>query len=574
MKRQLSVSSAPYPFISPAEKTVRDEEDPEDFYCKAGIELPSYLNTYRRRWMVLIVVAVSGAFASGPYAMWATLEPLLISEGVWAGPHQQANLTYVYSITMGISMISSLITGIIYDAVGARNIGAWGAFLTAAALVIMSLAIKIPSWNNVLWIAYPAVNVFGGANSWDVYAWLWLLPEDQNTVAAFVGAIQCVSDSLCLLAVLLNNVYGIGLPSYFIMIAGASVFAGFLALFLVPPQSDMDRISKAVAHYNATKDVNVTTVVPGTSYGATDHGNSNSDPTLKLESETPTSSDILSRTWSALKGTAVVFCRLHPGVSCLFVLYQIAQYMFSVYPMFIMYPFYTDLVGTAKAIELVDIFGGTYACIGALSLVFFGKVVDYIGLVQAIFLLNVPTVLNAALYAVPQILAQVIAQVILSFIGNVWYVLIPRFCTIYAPPEIFGTMYGVYGTLLGAFQIFLTRFGTWASGLLMLYIFHGHPPSAAPYLATIDVWCFFCVLTSVFLFVWWRYNPLPDVGSTTMEHVDNFGNENASASKLLTGPVPDRPMPPSVASSSSASCCSCWQGFGARTDAVGASGMP
>merc|ERR1719148_454176 len=93
---------------------------PEDFFSKRGVELPSHLSTITGRWKSLLLVVVMSAFASGPLQSWQTLEPIMISAGVWAGPHQEMKLTAVYSIAVGVAMMSQVLAGTVYDAVGPR----------------------------------------------------------------------------------------------------------------------------------------------------------------------------------------------------------------------------------------------------------------------------------------------------------------------------------------------------------------------------------------------------------------------------------------------------------------------
>jgi len=533
-------SEKPYSSESPFSSVTDhpDEQSPDYFQQVVGKELPRHLNTITRRWASLILVAVSGAFASGPFASWPTLEPLLISEGVWAGPHQTSNLSSVYSIAMGVSMISTLIAGMFYDVIGARSIGVYGALGTSICLILMAMAIKIPSLNNLLWFAYPAVNVFGMANSMDAYAWLWLLPDDQNTVSALVGAIQCLSDSFCLIAVFLHTYYGLQLPIYFLMTALFSLVAGVIALVIIPSHEDMRQIADAVIRHQ-----DITNASNSRGYGAINSTMPTPQVTPFDRQMTPFESnksaedrnwwDTLSKAYSALYDICILYSKVHPRISVLFFLYQMFQYMFAVYPILEMYPLYKDLMGRAGAVELVNIFGGTYACIGALCLLVSGRIVDRIGMSHAIGWLNVAILANSVLYMVPTIPAEVAAQVVLAVISNIWYVFVPRFCMAYGPPELFGTLMGIDGAFLGVGQIWLTRFGTWACSAIMLYLYRGHAQPAMPYLMTINLWAFCSIVTSFLLLGWWWYHPLPRSGATTMAHVRNACADSASDGETL-----------------------------------------
>lgn len=537
----------------------------DDYFKQRNIDMPRYLNTEYKRWATLLLVAVSGAFASGPFASWPTLEPLLIGEGVWAGPDQAANLMSVYSIAMGAGMMSTLAAGILYDAIGPRAVGALCAFGCAICLLLMAAAIKIPMLNNLMWFAYPAATVFGWGNSIDVYAWLWLLPQDQSLVSAVVGAIQCLSDSFCLIAVLLHDVYGIQLPLYFTLIAILSVGAGILALVFVPTHAEILKISHAVIHSQAVEAQRIE------SYGAVDGGQP--DKTLLEpepqpdESEDHTVGAAVSKSYTAVKDTCILFYKIRPAISLLFFFYTMFQYMLTIYPTFVMYPLYVDLVGHARAVSLVNIFGGVYACIGALCLVVFGKAVDVIGVVQSVGWLNVPMLVMTYLFTVPTMSAQVVGQVLLAWAINSYYVYYPRFCLSYGPPQLFGTMYGMLCALQGIGQILLTRVGTWAVRDLGGYLYDGDAPRAFTFLATIDVWFFFTFASSCCLLVYWWYNPFPKAGATTMASVRNARNDSGSMSEkaslrsdkeIILGPQSLRP--PGTAPPLS-TCCSCLQGF-------------
>jgi len=52
--------------------------------------------------------------------MFPALEPILIEEKVFEGPSQMAQLSYVYSLTLGVLMICALPMGIAFDSYGPR----------------------------------------------------------------------------------------------------------------------------------------------------------------------------------------------------------------------------------------------------------------------------------------------------------------------------------------------------------------------------------------------------------------------------------------------------------------------
>lgn len=532
------------------------EPDPapadDDFFVKAGVYMPSHLKTNKQRWGALLLVAGSGAFASGPLASWPTLEPLLIIEGVWAGPDQLNKLNSVYSIAAGVGLVSFFFSGIFYDALGARVVGSFGAFGVVVCLVGMALAVKIPQLNDLLWVVYPAAAAFGGANSFDVYAWLWLLPEHQSFVAALAGSIQCLSDSFCLVAVFLNARCGLQLHAYFLITACLSAVAGILAWVIVPPADEVQVISDACIRHTSGQTPDVETLRRSHDYGALNSQALDNSPVESVSRSHFLNS--LLKSWSSVKDSYVLMTKVRPGICLLFFAFLMSTYMFCMYPMTEMYGLYVGLLGIAKATFLVNIFGGLYAFLGSAFVLVFGQIMDAIGMVQLTGYLNIILLVNACLYSVPSTYAQVGAQVLLTSVSNIWYVTVPRFCTAYAPPELFGTINGVMCLFLGIGQVFLMQFGTWASSKVSKLVHHpGVEQAVFPYLVTIDVWCFFSELSGIALLVWWWYRPLPPPGTTTRAQVRKAasgphaaGEKNERGPELASKPLSSQHKGPST----------------------------
>jgi MFS family permease len=480
-----------------------------DIFQKAGIELPSHLSTYSRRWASLVLVAVTGSFASGPLVSWPTLEPLLVEEGVWAGPDQQANLSSVYSIAIGASLVASLVAGTLLDAIGPRRLGVWASLATALCLLLMGIAIKEKSLNNMLWIVYPAANLLGHASRWDGYAWLWLLPEDQGTVASVVGAFECLSDSLSLVAIFLNRQYGIRLPYYFFLMAilTACVTAA-AAMILVPSQEEVKRIAKTTSRMRAPSN----------------YGSMTSPDAQQVEAEDSEASgfsNALEKSWSTIVASCTLYGKVHPGIFSLWVCYGLSEVMFFATALLHMYPLYLGLVGNAKATSLVNTFGALYAFVGAACCLLFGKLVDSIGFVESVAFVNVPTLVNCFLYWVPTVAAQIVAQVFLAFLANVWSVLIPRFCIGYGPPELFGTMAGILYLIAGIGEVALTWISSAVWQIVAPHIRLDHGEPVLEYLGIADTWCVFAIVANIILLLWWSRHPFPEAWSTTMTDVKN-----------------------------------------------------
>jgi len=392
-------------------------------------------------------------------------------------------------------------------------------------------------------------------------------PDDQSTVAALSGAIQCLSDSFCLLAVLLHNLYGVQLSTYFLFSAIFSTVAGFIALAFVPGRKETSQYAAAIISYQAEQAAKAAAKATHQGYGATDGDFSSEEPMQRQISDDVSSSwEAIEESGKALKNTCILYAKVHPKIMMLMTFYFVTNYMFNVYPLFEMYPFYTDLVGRAKAVELVDIFGGLYAVIGAACILTFGVIVDRIGLSRGIIYVSVLTLANGICYAIPTVGGQVAGQVLLAFTSNTWYVTLPRFATAYGPPELFGTISGFFCIFLGAGQIILTRVGAWACKAIVMVVHPIHPPPVLFFLATIELWCVLALSSMAFVSIYWSYYPIPRAGETTIGDVrlaeeQPFCGTNAMSSddKEITFPI-DPPVAKKLMGlkkEQATTCCGC-----------------
>ena len=148
----------------------------------AADDLPCHLRTRARRWASLVALCVLSSLASGPIASWPTLEPILIAEGVFAGPRQKQSLNQVYSIAVGLAAVACVPAGILFDRLGPRFVGVFGALMTALSMVGVVVALRVPSLNWLLFVAFPSATLFGYMNLWCCYAYLWPVVILQSTV--------------------------------------------------------------------------------------------------------------------------------------------------------------------------------------------------------------------------------------------------------------------------------------------------------------------------------------------------------------------------------------------------------
>lgn len=492
-----------------------------------GLTIPDHLKTKKQRWLMLIIVALSGACAAGPVASWPTLEPILIREGVFEGPHQMDNLSGVFSIASGVGLGSALLSGMLFDLFGPRWCGVVGAFGGATSLVFMAFAVKVQSMNWLLWIFYPTCVYFGMLTTNGLYAWYWLLPENQNSVSSICGSLQVLSDSFCLLAVWFQKDFGFPMYAYFLLVAGVAGFAGMLAFWLTPTMDENNAHLAAVIEYRdellamssesqTGENANITANADAATYGSlSDQGEEAGDANKLPSTEQTTVSSILAKVKDNLADT-FAWVRLYPKVTILFSLYNFFNYMWCVYPQFNMLELYTALVGPKLAHSLVVVWGAIFPTAGVILVLSLGPFVDKFGYVETIGLLIFPAILNTCLYSTPDFYVQCFAQVLLAGLSNSWNVILPRFCLHYAPPELFGTIYGLQASVIGISQTIGTPLSTWVGKFVAQAL---HAKSMYKYSLVVVFWSILWVTSTLALLLYWRYNPLPEVGSCSIESV-------------------------------------------------------
>lgn len=371
--------------------------------------------------------------------------------------------------------------------------------------------------NWLLWFAYPATTFFGLMNTNAVYAWYWLLPDSQNSVSSVAASIQIMSDSLVLLAVWLNKDFALSMSSYFMLVGGMAILAGVINYWFVPTLDENAATAAAVVQYrDALLAVNENEQImakDNSSYGSFSDGETGD--ISKAHSEQSTGSSALSKVKSNLADT-LTWWRLYPRVNVLFNLYCFFNYMWNNYPQFEMLQLYTGLLGSKQAHRLTVVWGGVFPVAGVIFVLSFGPFVDKVGYLETIGLLLVPTIVNSVLYSVPSFYVQCVAQVLLACLANTWNVISPRFCLHFAPQELFGTIYGVQGTIVGVLQTLGTPLSTLIGNFFANEI---HVKGFSAYNFTVFFWLIVYVASTIALVLYFRYNPLPAVGSCTMQEI-------------------------------------------------------
>lgn len=201
----------------------------------------------------------------------------------------------------------------------------------------------------------------------------------------------------------------------------------------------------------------------------------------------------------------------HPGAVWIFFGNLFMVYMATMTLSINQYSYYLTMFSEAEAIYLCDLFLIVYGIVGpmlALSMgVFFDKSGDELSLLFG----NGTVVIFVILVVIPSVASQTIAMIVFGFANTYFWMIILRFCQLYAPPELFGTFQGGYAFVIGVCQIvFATVVGDLASVIF----------SQGTYWQYSSQFLFWCagVLLTAFLMAWWVCfkQPLKKPGVATM----------------------------------------------------------
>ena len=116
----------------------------------------------------------------------------------------------LYSVSLGISVMSSLILGYIYDKRGPRFAGLLGAAIVTLCNILIVVALKIPKLSFLVWIAFPLCDTAGGLVSLAVWGFTWHFPMHQALVSSLFMASTSTSSCMAFVATWLVSGVQIG----------------------------------------------------------------------------------------------------------------------------------------------------------------------------------------------------------------------------------------------------------------------------------------------------------------------------------------------------------------------------
>ena len=186
------------------------------------------------------------------------------------------------------------------------------------------------------------------------------------------------------------------------------------------------------------------------------------------------------------------------------------------------YGYYLAILGEPAATDLVNLFSLILGLAGAVSVVLFGLVSDAIGVVGSFLFCDVLALAFAVVVLVHDTAAQVVGEVLLTFMANAFFVLAPRLAMLYAPSELFGTYSGAVLTYLGFSQLLTTPIVDGAAYLIFAAL-PEHQRAIARYQFTFVLWIIFTLATAPLLYRHWYQQPPPGTVGRAVPCVNGGG---------------------------------------------------
>ena len=365
------------------------------------------------------------AIASGPVAAWPTLEPLLINAGVWKNEGTHSNLDAVYGLSTAVQLGSSLPAGWIYDRYGGRVAALVGALLAAVGLVIMSVACFFPaqlSW--LMFVGYPLAMLGGGINSYGIFAFMWLMPDDQNFVASLASGAQSLSDMLALVAVGLSSCCGVFIGEFFLLLSVMSVFAGIFCYSIVPSVDVVNSLAAVALSQGESPE------------------------SCEAFAQSKDGDGFMAKEFSSVKQSWVLM-KQHAGANGMLLVFSTVYMLSMMYPMQQMYFYYQVLFNNNDtATKLVNIFAVIYGIGGFVCSLIGGKLCDRLGIQKFTLAVAGCSVVLSCCLPFANFTLQIVAQAVMLLGYTLYIIIVNRFAMLYAPPHLFGTFSGVQMTFI------------------------------------------------------------------------------------------------------------------------------
>ena len=266
-------------------------------------------------------------------------------------------------------------------------------------------------------IGYPIATASGMINQNCMYTFMWLLPENANLISGIAMGAQALSDMLALVAVYMYDVYGIPVSYFLLALCFSNIIAAWVLQNVVPSKKFYLGIGRKML-----REQNI------------------------LVEEDSTCTKVSKSIKEACK---------HPILITLIMSFSSIYFLALIIPLQSMLYYYEELwpapipsSPSTIATFLVNTFAVVYGIGGFVSAVFGGALCDQTGVRYFTLAVGACVIGSSILLLIRNETVQVVAEIVLTFGGNLYGIIITRYCVLYVSPELFGCTSGIIFTLL------------------------------------------------------------------------------------------------------------------------------
>jgi len=349
-------------------------------------------------------------------------------------------------------------------------------------LFLMYISIVFPKtlgW--MFFLGYPIATGSGFINQNSLYSFMWLLPENANFINGIAMGTQALSDMLALVAVFLNDEFGLPISYSLLGLCVLNVFAAItLQIFVPAKRYYLDIGRELVAN---AKGVSV--------------------PPPAIEEST------CMKVYRSIQEACS-----HPILITLMMVFSSVYFLSTILPVEYMLYYYEDLwpstiPSTTNPSKIVTFLVNTYAIVyglgGFVSSILGGALCDQLGIRYFTLLVGFSALASGLLLLAKSENIQVAAEIMMTFGGNLYGIVIIRFSMLYASPELFGCLSGTLYTLLTFGMLFL-----YAVLSFIMDVVNVNSAKKSYQIQFVILGVLSTVL-SLALMEYWRVHPPPDV---------------------------------------------------------------
>eukprot|EP01108_Squamamoeba_japonica_P004317 TRINITY_DN3423_c0_g1_i1.p1 TRINITY_DN3423_c0_g1~~TRINITY_DN3423_c0_g1_i1.p1 ORF type:complete len:472 (-),score=91.83 TRINITY_DN3423_c0_g1_i1:3-1418(-) len=207
---------------------------------------PLLPNDVGKSWNLKLIgrigfVFVGCVLASGTLSGFPTIQPLLADAGAFAelGSRKLAldHLSSVYTVASGVSVGAFLFVGWLYDRVGPRWAGVFGAAGSALGMMLMAVSLLSPSVSWLLYVALPFTDTAGALNSMSLFGFIWHAPRHQATILGVDNSATQLTAAMAFVLVALVRI-GLPLSLSFVVFALLSAIAAAISGVFAPSRDE------------------------------------------------------------------------------------------------------------------------------------------------------------------------------------------------------------------------------------------------------------------------------------------------------------------------------------------------